>query len=87
MVKNITVFTRTTCAPCKMLKSYLTYKGVNFSEVNVDEDREGMDKAYRLSGVAMVPVTLIEKDDGTQEIISGYNLGSLSKLVEFSVAI
>lgn len=81
MVKDIKVYTRITCAPCKMLKSYLKYKGLTYQEISVDDDPTAMDEAYKLSGFSMVPVTVIEKTDGTKQVISGYNLGSLAKLV------
>lgn len=84
MVKNIKVYTRTTCAPCKMLKSYLTFKGLDYSEVNVDESQSAMEEAYKLTGVSMVPVTVVENEDGSEEVISGYNLSKLASLVNIS---
>lgn len=81
MVKEIKVFTRPTCAPCKMLKTYLSYKGLPYKEVNVDEDENAQAEAYNLSGRSMVPLTVVTQDDGTKKIISGYNLGELSQLI------
>lgn len=80
MVKEIKVYTRPTCAPCKMLKSYLKYKGFSFEEMNVDEDSNAQAEAFSLSGLTMVPVTVVTLDDGNKEIISGYNLSKLSHL-------
>jgi glutaredoxin 3 len=40
MVKNITIFTTTTCAYCPMVKKYLGAKGLAYDEVNLDESPE-----------------------------------------------
>lgn len=78
MTKKITVFTRTTCAPCQALKYYLSKKGLNYDEVNVDLTPSAMDTVMELSGYAMVPCTIVDSVDGSQNIIAGFNLGSLS---------
>jgi glutaredoxin len=78
---DITVFTRSTCGPCKMLKMWLNRKGVNYNEVNIDDDMEAQDRAIRLSGFNIVPLTLIEKKDGTQEVVQGYNLNRLASII------
>ena len=80
MVKEIKVFTRPTCAPCKMLKNYLTYKGLKYSEVNVDEDIAAQEEALSRSGLSMVPITVVTMDNGREEVISGYNISRLSQL-------
>jgi glutaredoxin 3 len=78
MTKKITVFTRTTCAPCQALKRYLNNKGFDYSEVNVDANPDAMDTVIKLSGYQMVPCTVVTRSDNTQTVITGYNLGSLS---------
>ena len=82
MVKEIKVYTRPTCAPCQALKKFLTYKGMTYKEVNVDEDKNAETEAFTLSGVQMVPVTVVTMNDGHQEVISGYNLGKLAQLAK-----
>lgn len=81
MVKEIKVYTRTTCAPCKALKTWLNYKNLPFSEINVDEDQNAMSDVITLSQRQMVPCTIVTMQDNTQQIISGYNLTQLASLI------
>src|SRR4051812_7924372 len=50
MVKNITIFTTTTCAYCPMVKKYLGAKGFTYDEVNLDTNPERQQEALALSG-------------------------------------
>lgn len=81
MVKNITIFTTNTCAYCGMVKKYLGAKGVNYEEVNLDEHPHRQAEAMSLSGAMTTPVTVVTKQDDTQEVIVGYNLARLAPAV------
>ena len=78
MPKNITIFTTNTCGYCQMVKKYLGAKGHSYQEVNLDEHPERQAEAMSLSGAMTVPVTVVTKDDDTQEVIVGYNLAKLA---------
>jgi glutaredoxin len=81
MVKSITIFTTNTCAYCAMVKKYLDAKGFGYEVVNLDEKPERQEEAMRLSGALTVPVTVVTKQDDTQEVIVGYNLAKLAPAV------
>jgi glutaredoxin len=81
MPKNITIFTTNTCAYCSMVKKYLGAKGLGYDEVNLDDHPERQAEATALSGTMTVPVTLITKDDDSQEVVVGYNLAKLAPAV------
>lgn len=81
MVKDITIFTTNTCGYCQMVKKYLGAKGHTYSEVNLDDEPHRQAEALRLSGALTVPVTVVTKDDDTQEVIVGYNLAKLAPAV------
>lgn len=81
MVKKITVFTTNTCAYCVMVKKYLQAKGHQYEEVNLDQNPERQAEALKLSGALTVPVTIITKQDDSQEVIVGYNLARLAPAV------
>ena len=81
MPKKITIFTTNSCAYCGMVKKYLGSKGHHYEEVNLDEHPERQAEALRLSGALTVPVTLITKQDDTQEVVVGYNLSKLAPAV------
>jgi glutaredoxin 3 len=81
MVKNITVFTTTTCAYCPMVKRWLQAKGFVYDEVNLDTNPERQKEAFELSGALSVPVTVVTKQDDTKEVVIGYNLARLAPAV------
>lgn len=81
MVKNITIFTTNTCGYCQMVKKYLVAKGMNYEEVNLDENPDRQAEALNLSGALTVPVTVVTKHDDTKEVIVGYNLSRLAPAV------
>lgn len=81
MAKHITIFTRTTCAYCVMVKKYLGAKGQAYEEVNIDEHPEREAEARELSGTVSVPVTVVMQADDSTDVIVGYNLAKLASAV------
>ena len=81
MAKDITIYTTNTCGYCVMVKKWLTAKGHTYSEVNLDEQPERTQEALAVSGQLAVPVTVVTKQDDSQEIIVGYNLAKLAPAV------
>ena len=81
MPKNVTIYTSNTCAYCGMVKKYLTSKGTTYEEVNIDEQPERQQDAYKLSGQLAVPVTVVTKEDDTQQVVVGYNLAQLAPAI------
>lgn len=81
MAKDITIFTTNTCAYCVMVKKWLTAKGHNYQEVNLDQYPERQKEAYQLSGALTTPVTVVTKADDSKEVIVGYNLSKLAPAV------
>lgn len=72
MSKN-TIYSTATCGYCKMLKSYLQSKDITFEEKHVDKDHKLAEEVFEKSGQLGVPFTIIEKDDGTEEKILGFD--------------
>ena len=81
MPKKVTIFTSNTCGYCQMVKKYLGAKNIGYEEVNIDEHPERQAEAMALSGAMTVPVTVVTKDDDSQEVIVGYNLAKLAPAV------
>jgi len=81
MSKKITVFTTNTCTYCVMVKKFLDTKGISYDVVNLDEQPEKQQEVYAKSGALTVPVTLVEKEDNSEEVVIGYNLPRLSSAI------
>lgn len=75
-MKQITVYSRQSCAPCKILKQWLDYKGVSYDVLDIDENPDNQKKAFELSGASIVPVTHVT-DDTNESVIVGWNLDKL----------
>ncbi|MCA9323753.1 glutaredoxin family protein [Candidatus Saccharibacteria bacterium] len=70
---KITIYSTATCGFCKMLKSYLSSKNISYDVKMADEDQNLARELYEKSGQLGVPFTIIEKEDGTEEKILGFD--------------
>jgi glutaredoxin len=64
-----------------MVKKFLGAKGLQYDEVNLDENPQRQQEALALSGALTVPVTVITKHDDTREVVVGFNLSKLAPAV------
>jgi glutaredoxin len=78
MAKKITIYTTNTCAYCVMVKKWLANKGFGYEEVNIDNEPHRQQEALAISGALTVPVTVVTKDDDTQQVVIGFNLAQLA---------
>ena len=78
---KVTVFTTNSCAYCAMVKKWLDGKGVNYDIVNLDDQPEKQAEVYAKSGALTVPVTLVEQEDGSEDVVIGFNLSKLAPAV------
>lgn len=81
MAKGITIFTTNTCSYCGMVKRFLDMKGQKYDVVNLDEHPERQAEAMELSGALTVPITVVTKQDDSQEVVVGYNLSRLAPAI------
>ena len=81
MVKQITIFTTSTCASCGMVKKWLDTKGHQYEVVNLDQNPERQAEALALSGALTVPVTVVTKEDDAKQVVVGFNLAKLAPAV------
>ena len=64
-----------------MVKKFLSAKGLSYDEVNLDDEPHRLQEALALSGALTVPVTVVTKQDDTQEVVVGYNLAKLAPAI------
>jgi len=77
-MKKITVFSTTTCAYCPMVKEWLKNKGLAYEEVVLDQDPSRQQEVLQKSGSLSVPVTIVEQDNGMEQVVIGFNPGQLA---------
>ncbi len=61
MRTDVIVYTRYGCGPCQATKAFLAKNGIAFTEQNVDEDAEALERFSAL-GYQLVPVVVIKED-------------------------
>ena len=74
-MKNIKVYSSTSCTNCTAVKEYLKEKGYEFEEKNVSTDKEAKKELIGM-GFMGVPVVMI---DG--EAFLGFNKSKLDELL------
>lgn len=62
--------------PCRSTKEFLSSKGVQFEDINVQEDGQAQEELIRLTGRMAVPV--IRVDD---EVVVGFDRAKLQRLL------
>lgn len=79
---QVIIYSTTTCPYCKMLKDYLTQKGITFLEKLVDTNEAAKTEMMAASnGFLGVPFTIISLDNGTKENVLGFDKGKLNSLL------
>lgn len=81
---KVTMYKTTTCPYCKMEGEYLTSKGVQFEEIYVDQNPQAAEEMVKISGQMGVPFTVIQKDDGTQVTILGFDRDKINQALGIS---
>jgi glutaredoxin 3 len=72
---NVTVYTTPTCPYCKMVKDFLSQKGISFEERDVARNPSYAQELVNSTGQMGVPVTVI---DG--QVVVGFDRGRLEQL-------
>ena len=78
------IYTTTTCPYCKMEKDYLDSKGVKYENIFVDNDPDAATEMLEKSGQMGVPFTVIQKEDGTEVKILGFDKEKINEAIDIS---
>jgi glutaredoxin 3 len=82
MSKQITIYTRTTCAYCVQVKRLLDIKGKTYEVINIDNDPVAEAAIIAKSGARTVPVVTVREENGDEQVASiGWNPGALMAAV------
>jgi len=81
---KITVYSTPHCPYCIMVKDFLKEKNIVFYDLNVAENQEAADTMVLKSGQLGVPVIVVEKDGGGEEIIIGFDRDKLLSILDIN---
>ncbi len=76
---KVVIYSTPTCPYCKQEKAFLTEKGITFQDIDVGLNEAKAEEMIKKSGQMGVPVTVITKDGGKEEIIIGFDQKRISK--------
>jgi glutaredoxin 3 len=74
MPNFVKIYTTPTCVYCKMAKEFFAKNAITYTEVNVAEDEEELQKMVQVSGQMGVPVI-----EANGEIFVGFDKRGLTK--------
>ncbi|HVE81064.1 MAG TPA: glutaredoxin family protein [Candidatus Dormibacteraeota bacterium] len=76
---KVKIYTTATCKFCGAEKEFLAEHNIAFEEVAVDTDQKAAEEMVKASGQLAVPFTVIQKNDGSEEHILGFDQQRLSQ--------
>jgi len=76
---KVKIYSTTTCPFCKMEKQYLEEKGIQYENIFVDQQPDEAKRLIEESGQMGVPFTEIQKDDGSEVKILGFDKNKLNE--------
>lgn len=56
-------------------------KNVKYQVIDIETNKIANDEVMELTGRTIVPTTVVEKTDGTKEIVVGFNLSKLAPAI------
>lgn len=81
MANKIIVYTRTSCPYCELVKKFLDMKGANYKIINMENTPDAMQEVMSMTGRTIAPTTVIEKVDGSKDVIVGFNLARIAPAI------
>ncbi len=78
---SITVYTKTTCPYCEVVKKFLDMKGAEYKTINIDDNPDATQEVMSMTGRTITPTTVIEKADGTKDVIVGVNFAQIAPAI------
>ena len=78
MSQSVTIYSTPACGYCKAAKEYMTKNGIDFSDINVEEDQDKAKEMIEKSGQMGVPVIVIGEGND-ERLIIGFDQQRLSE--------
>ena len=75
-MKDVTIYSSSSCHFCKMAKEFLKNKGIEYTEKNISEDPEAKKEMMKM-GFTGVPVICVG-----DETVYGFDKDKIEKLLE-----
>lgn len=77
MKQAITVYSKSSCVHCRRMKEWLKDNQIEYTEMDVAD----ISDPTLLQEINGVPYTIIKHEDGTENVVIGFNVKKLSELL------
>ena len=81
---KVVIYSTPTCGYCRLAKQFLTENNIAYEDVDVAVDEARATEMVQLSGQMGVPVIVITQDDGSQEVLVGFQQERLQELLKIN---
>ena len=79
---KITVYSTRTCPYCIKLKKWLDERSVKYTSYDIDQNPIAAANMARIADEMIVPFSVIELDDGTEQKIIGFDVEKFEKVIK-----
>lgn len=79
---QVKVYSTPTCHFCHMIKDFLKENNISYEDIDVSTDEAKAKEMVDKTGQMGVPVTIITKDDGKEDVIVGFSQNRLKEILE-----
>ena len=73
---KVTIFTSPICQSCKSIEEYLSSHGIDYTMIDVAQDREALKQLVEMTGKMLTPVIQINN-----EVIVGFDKPAIDRLL------
>jgi len=80
-VKQVLVYSTSTCPYCDLLKNWLDEKKVSYEVVNLSENPARGQELIQKTGQMGVPVSIVSFDDDTEKVVIGFDQQQLTQIL------
>jgi glutaredoxin len=80
-MKNVTIFSTSTCKYCAAAKEFFKANNIPYTEYNVGTDAAKRKEMLEKSGQLGVPVILVGEAGGKEEVVVGFDEPKLRELL------
>jgi glutaredoxin 3 len=79
---KVNIYSTPTCTFCVLAKEFFSNNDVEFEEFDVAADEGKRNEMIEKTGQMGVPVIVVIKEDGGEEVVVGFDEGKLRELLE-----
>jgi glutaredoxin 3 len=81
---SIKIYSTPTCHFCLLAKDFFKQNNLSYEEIDLSAEPSKVEEIISKTGQMGVPVIIITKDDGQEEIIIGFNPNKLKEILNIN---